>query len=112
QYRHQPDGPAAALHPGHPWPAGAGRGTARHPQALHSTEAGMSGGRLEGRVALVVGSARGIGRGIAGRFAEEGAVLVLADTEAEAGSDTASALGADFIRLDISSLDQAEAAVA
>ncbi|RWK92895.1 MAG: SDR family NAD(P)-dependent oxidoreductase, partial [Mesorhizobium sp.] len=41
-------------------------------------------GRVENKVALIVGSARGIGKGIAQRFAEEGAKLVLADTEVDA----------------------------
>jgi 3-oxoacyl-[acyl-carrier protein] reductase len=69
-------------------------------------------GRLEGKVALVIGSARGIGKGIAARFAEEGARLVLADTEVDAGAATADELGAAFIRTDISQMTDAEAAVA
>jgi len=67
--------------------------------------------RLEGKVALVVGAARGIGKGIAQRFAEEGARLVLGDVEIEAGAATAAELGATFIRTDISQMDDAEAAV-
>lgn len=69
-------------------------------------------GRLEGRIALVVGAARGIGKGIAERFAEEGAKLVLADALAEAGQATAKQLGAVFVRTDISRMEDAEAAVA
>ena len=69
-------------------------------------------GRLEGRIALVVGAARGIGKGIAERFAEEGARLVLADTSAEAGQATAKQFGAIFVRTDISRMEDAEAAVA
>lgn len=69
-------------------------------------------GRLRDRVALIVGAARGIGEGIARRFAAEGARLVLADSEEEAGQETATRLGADFIRTDISEMSEAEAAVA
>ena len=69
-------------------------------------------GRLQDKVALIIGSARGIGKGIAQRFAEEGARLVLADSEAEAGQATADELGAAFIRTDISQIVDAEAAVA
>ncbi|MBZ9676764.1 SDR family oxidoreductase [Mesorhizobium sp. ES1-1] len=68
--------------------------------------------RLKDKVALIIGSARGIGKGIATRFAEEGAKLVLADTEVEAGQATADALDAAFIRTDISQVADAEAAVA
>ena len=69
-------------------------------------------GRLKDKVALVVGSARGIGKGIAQCFAEEGASLVLADTEIEAGRATADELAVPFIRTDISLMADAEAAVA
>ena len=68
--------------------------------------------RLKDKSALVIGAARGIGKAIAQRFAEEGAKLVIADTEAEAGAATAAELGAAFIRADISQLADAEAAVA
>ncbi len=69
-------------------------------------------GRLEGRAALVIGAARGIGAGIAERFAEEGARLVIADTEAEAGLATAQRLAALFVETDIARKSDAERAVA
>jgi 3-oxoacyl-[acyl-carrier protein] reductase len=52
------------------------------------------GGRLESRIAIVVGAARGIGAGIAERFLEEGAAVVLADADGDAVRDTADRLGA------------------
>lgn len=69
-------------------------------------------GRLSGRSALIVGAARGIGRGIAERFVGEGARLVLADADPEAGAATAAALDAHFVAADISRPEDAEAAVA
>jgi len=69
-------------------------------------------GRLEGKVALVIGAARGIGKGVAKRFAEEGASLVLADADMNYGPATADELGAVFVRIDISRMEDAEAAVA
>jgi 3-oxoacyl-[acyl-carrier protein] reductase len=68
--------------------------------------------QLDGKVALVVGAARGIGKGIALRFQEEGAKLVLADSDAAAGKATADQLDVPFIRTDISKMTDAEAAVA
>lgn len=73
-------------------------------------------GRLENRVALVIGAARGIGAGIAERFIEEGAKVVIADTELPAGKATAKRLGAPdkarFVKADIAKKADAEAAVA
>ncbi len=73
-------------------------------------------GRLHHRVAIVVGAARGIGAGIAERFVEEGASVIIADTEEEAGRATAERLAkigpTGFVRADISDKAGAEAAVA
>jgi D-sorbitol dehydrogenase (acceptor) len=49
--------------------------------------------RLEGKAAIVTGSASGIGRGIAARFVEEGAFVCIADINREAAKETAAALG-------------------
>ena len=44
-------------------------------------------GRLQGRVALITGAASGFGEGIARRFAEEGASVVVADINDRAGRE-------------------------
>ena len=68
--------------------------------------------RLNGRSALVIGAARGIGAAIAERFVEEGAKVVIADVEVEAGRATATRLGGRFINTDVSRQEDAERAVA
>jgi 3-oxoacyl-[acyl-carrier protein] reductase len=69
-------------------------------------------GRLENKAALVIGAARGIGAGIVERFIDEGAKVVLADSEAEAGQATARRLGAAFIETNVAQAEDVDAAVA
>jgi 3-oxoacyl-[acyl-carrier protein] reductase len=68
--------------------------------------------RLEGRVALVIGAARGIGAGIAERFVEEGAKVVIADNLVELGQETANRLDGKFIDINVSKFADNQAAVA
>jgi len=77
----------------------------------------MSGPRLAGRVALVTGAAQGVGRGIARRFAREGAAVVVADIDVAGGEAVASSLGplgaagARFVATDVTDRDAVQAMV-
>lgn len=64
----------------------------------------MKGNRLRGKVAVVTGAARGIGFGIARKYVEEGAQVVIADV-LEEGAQAARELGenAQFYRIDLKS---------
>lgn len=74
-------------------------------------------GRMDGKVALISGAARGLGESQAALLAREGAQVVLADVLEELGAAAAGqikAAGGDavFTRLDVTSEDQWQAAVA
>ncbi|AGI66296.1 sorbitol dehydrogenase [Octadecabacter antarcticus 307] len=63
--------------------------------------------RLDGKSALITGSARGIGRGFAEGFIAEGATVAIADINFEAAKKTAEALGRSAYPVQIDVSDQA-----
>jgi NAD(P)-dependent dehydrogenase (short-subunit alcohol dehydrogenase family) len=72
--------------------------------------------RLTGKTAIVTGAAHGIGRAIAELFAEEGAWVLVADLDRDAGEATASGIcksggEAQFTYTDVTKQDEIERAV-
>jgi len=72
--------------------------------------------KLKGKVAIVTGGGQGIGRGITTRFAEEGAVVVIAQRGSEAADETVKKIrgaGGDaiYIHADVSQPSTVEALV-
>ncbi|WP_163317235.1 SDR family NAD(P)-dependent oxidoreductase, partial [Enterobacter hormaechei] len=55
--------------------------------------------RLDGRIALVTGGSRGIGRMIAAGYIAQGAKVYVSSRKAEACEETAAALGPNCIAL-------------
>ncbi|WP_439124133.1 L-iditol 2-dehydrogenase [Marivita sp.] len=70
--------------------------------------------RLDGKTALITGSARGIGRAFAEAYVREGAKVAIADIDMDRAQQTASEIGVNAIAVEMDVTDQAsiDAAVA
>jgi NAD(P)-dependent dehydrogenase (short-subunit alcohol dehydrogenase family) len=65
--------------------------------------------RLQGRVAVITGAGSGIGLASARRLASEGARIIAADIDAEAGAAAADAVGGIFVAVDVANKDSVDA---
>jgi len=67
--------------------------------------------RLNDRIAIVTGAARGIGLAIAQRFAAEGAKVIMSDVLDKEGEAAAEAIGATYMHCDVSKTSDVTALV-
>ena len=67
--------------------------------------------KLNHQTSIITGGAKGIGAGIARAFAQEGATVVIADTDEAAGTKLVAEIGAGahFFRCDVSASSDVQA---
>jgi NAD(P)-dependent dehydrogenase (short-subunit alcohol dehydrogenase family) len=68
--------------------------------------------QIEGSSAIVVGGASGLGEATVRRLHSQGAIVTVADLNADKGAALASELGVEFVACDVRDEDQVQAAVA
>lgn len=69
--------------------------------------------RLEGKIAIITGSASGLGKATAHEFVQHGAQVIIADNDTQLGPKVAKELGhsAEYVECDVTVEAQVEAAV-
>ena len=60
-------------------------------------------GKLARKTAIITGAASGFGKGIAAKFVQEGAKVLIADLSEQAGRQVAQELGCSFLKADVTS---------
>ena len=70
-------------------------------------------GQLQGKVAIITGAGSGFGEGMAEAYVREGAKVIIADLNADAGERVAKALGANAkaVATDVANADSVNAMV-
>ena len=71
----------------------------------------LPGMDINGASAIVTGAASGIGAAVARQLAAKGAIVVVADVQAEKGEALAAEIGGVFAKVDVTDTDQIQAAV-
>jgi NAD(P)-dependent dehydrogenase (short-subunit alcohol dehydrogenase family) len=67
---------------------------------------------ITGKVFIVTGGASGLGEGTARMLRSKGATVIIADMQADKGTEVATSIGGDFVKCDVSNEEDGKAVVA